>query len=105
VLVARGASVEADVYRGTALAWAAACGHTESIRRLVALGADPNQRTAFGGPSHGEDATALHLAAQTGHLDALAVLLDLGADPTLEDALYGSTPARWAEHGGRHRRS
>ena len=43
-----------NVYRGTALAWAAACGRTGSIRRLVALGADPDQRTTFGGPDHGE---------------------------------------------------
>jgi len=102
VLVARGASVAADVYRGTGLAWAAACGHTASIRRLVALGADPNQRTTFGGPGHGEDTTALHLAAQGGYLDAIRVLLSLGADPALEDALYDSTPAGWAEHNGQH---
>ena len=44
----------ADVYRGTALAWAAARGHVATIRRLVALGADPNQRITFGGPQHGE---------------------------------------------------
>jgi ankyrin repeat protein len=100
VLVARGASVEADVYRGTALAWAAACGRTESILRLVALGADPNQRTTFGGPDHGEGATALHLAAQTGDLGAIRTLLDAGADPGLEDALHGGTPAHWAEHAG-----
>jgi ankyrin repeat protein len=101
VLVARGAAVAADVYRGTALSWAAACGHAASIRRLVALGADPDQRTTFGGPGHGERATALHLAAQDGQLDAIRALLDLGADPTLRDGLYDSPPAGWAEHGGR----
>jgi ankyrin repeat protein len=101
LLVARGASVEADVYRGTALAWATACGHASSIHRLVALGADPNQLTTFGGPSHGEGATALHLAAQNGDLDAIRALLDAGADPSLEDGLHGGTPAHWAEHGGR----
>ena len=100
VLVARGASVEADVYRGTALAWAAACGRTRSIRRLVALGADPDQRTTFGGPDHGEGATALHLAAQNGDLDAIGALLEAGADPDLEDALHSGTPAHWAEHAG-----
>jgi len=101
-LVARGAAFAADVYRGTALAWAAACGHPASVRRLVALGAAPDQRTTFGGPEHGQSTTALHLAAQDGHLDAIRVLLDLGADPTLEDALYASTPAGWADHGGHH---
>lgn len=100
LLVARGAALDADVYRGTALSWAGARGHPATIRRLVALGADPNQRTTFGGPGHGENTTALHLAAQDGHLDAIRALLDLGADPTIKDALYDSTPAGWAEHGG-----
>jgi ankyrin repeat protein len=100
-LVERGAAVGADVYRGTALSWAAACGRLASIRRLVELGADPNQRTTFGGPEHGEKTTALHLAAQNGDLDAVRSLLDLGADPTAEDDLYRGTPARWAEHAGK----
>jgi len=30
-LVARGAGVDAGVYRGTALGWAAACGHLAAI--------------------------------------------------------------------------
>jgi ankyrin repeat protein len=102
LLVARGATPDADVYRGTALAWAAAGGRVAAIRRLVALGADPNRRTTFGGPAHGKRATALHLAAQNGDVDAIRALLELGADPSLRDALYDSTPAGWAEHGGKH---
>jgi len=100
-LAARGAAVDADVYRGTPLAWAATGGRTAAIRRLVSLGADPGLRTTFGGPGHGEGTTALHLAAQNGHLDAIGALLELGADPTVRDALYDATPAGWAEHGGR----
>lgn len=99
-LVERGARVDADVYRGTALAWAAACGRVDAIRRLVELGADPNQRTTFGGPDHGDKTTALHLAAQSGHLEAVRVLLEMGADPTTRDDLHGGTPAGWAEFGG-----
>jgi ankyrin repeat protein len=99
-LAAHGASVHADVYRGTALTWAAAVGRTEAIRRLVALGADPNQRGTFGGPDHGESVTALHIAAQAGRTDAVSALLELGADPTAKDGLYDGTPASWAEHGG-----
>jgi ankyrin repeat protein len=99
-LAAHGAAVDADAYRGTALCWAAACGHVASIRRLVALGADPSHRTTFGGPDHGDGVTALHLAAQGGQLDAIRALLELGADPTIKDALYDSTPAGWAEHAG-----
>ena len=100
LLVARGAEVEADVYRGTALSWAAACGRVAAIRKLVGLGADPSRRTTFGGPDHGAGITALHLAAQNGDLEVIRALLELGADPTLRDGLYDGTPANWAEHGG-----
>jgi ankyrin repeat protein len=98
-LVARGADVAADVYRGTALSWAAACGRVTSIRRLADLGADPGQRTTFGGPEHGQRCTALHLAAQNGDLPAIRALLELGADPTIRDRLYDGRPAEWAAHG------
>ena len=53
LLVELGAQVDADPYRGTALAWAAVNGRVESIRELVELGADPNRRGTFGGPDHG----------------------------------------------------
>ena len=99
-LVAHGAAVDGDAYRGTALAWAAGCGRVAAIRRLVALGADPSHPSTFGGPEHGEGITALHLAAQNGALDAIRALLEAGADPSIEDGIYKSTPAGWAEHGG-----
>jgi ankyrin repeat protein len=99
-LIARGARLEADVYRGSALMWAAATGRTTAIRRLLELGADPSGRSTFGGPTHGEGVTPLHLAAQSGHLDAARLLLDAGADPAVRDANYDSTPDGWAEHGG-----
>jgi len=99
-LVRAGARVDADVYRGTPLAWAAFAGRAGAIRRLLALGADPDGRTGFGGPDHGEGVTPLHLAAQGGRLAAIEALLEGGADPSLRDRLYGGTPADWAEHGG-----
>jgi ankyrin repeat protein len=100
-LAQRGASVDAEVNRGTALTWAAACGRTRAIERLVALGADPNKRGSFGGPEHGDGTTALHHAAESGHLDAIRALLHAGADAGVRDALYGGTPADWAGHFGR----
>jgi ankyrin repeat protein len=100
VLVARGADLEADVYRGSALMWAAAEGKVAAVRRLLALGADPNGRSTFGGPSHGEGVTPLHLAAGDGHLEVIEALLDAGADPTLRDALHGGPAVGWAKHWG-----
>jgi ankyrin repeat protein len=98
--VQRGARLEADVYRGTALGWAAATGRERAIRRLVALGADPSGPSTFGGPDHGQALTPLHLAAEDSRLEALDALLELGADPACQDALYHSTPAGWAEQFG-----
>lgn len=98
LLVAHGAAIDADVYRGTALAWAAARGHAASARRLLVLGADPNTPTTFGGPGHGDRATALHLAAQSGDIDTIDVLIQAGADPTIRDGRHNATPAGWAEH-------
>lgn len=99
-LVARGARVDADPYRGTPLMWASANGHREAARWLLDNRADVNQRATFGGPSHGEGVTALHLAAQGDHAAMVELLLARGADPTIRDALYESTAAGWAEHGG-----
>jgi ankyrin repeat protein len=100
LLAARGASLDADVYRGTALAWAATNGQLASLQRLLALGANPDAPTSFGGPDHGEGATALHLAAQSNQVDAIRALLDAGADPEIRDKRHNGTPAGWAEHGG-----
>lgn len=103
LLVERGARVSANPYRGTPLVWAAANGRVEAVRWLLEHGADLNQRATFGGPSHGEGVTALHLAAQNDRLEVVELLLARGADPTVRDALYGSTPAGWAEHQGSRR--
>ncbi|MFL6119396.1 ankyrin repeat domain-containing protein [Actinophytocola sp.] len=97
-LCARGASVDANVYQGTALVWAAARGRVRAVRRLLELGAGVNVRGTFGGPGHGVGTTALHHAAESGHLEVIEVLLAAGADRTVEDELYGGTPAGWAAY-------
>jgi len=99
-LVARGAEVDAEVYRGTALTWAAAQGKAEVIGTLAELGASVNHQGTFGGLSHGAGVTALHLAVQGGHVAAVRALLAVGADPSLEDSLYSSSALGWAEHFG-----
>ncbi len=98
LLVGHGANLEADVYRGSALTWAAACGRVAAVQRLLALGADPNGRSTFGGPDHSEGSTALHVAAGGGHAAAVRALLDGGADASLRDLLHGGTPGDWAEN-------
>jgi ankyrin repeat protein len=103
LLVELGARVDADPYRGTALTWAAVNGRVDSIRTLLDLDADPNARSTFGGPDHGEGVTALHLAAQAGRAEAVEALLAAGADPTIQDALHGGDPSGWASFGGHER--
>jgi ankyrin repeat protein len=95
-----GASLDANVYQGTPLTWAAAQGRVRAVRTLLALGAAPSAVGTFGGPEHGVGTTALHHAAEGGHLDVIEALLDAGADPTIADARYGGTPVNWAAHGG-----
>jgi ankyrin repeat protein len=97
-LLKRGARIDADVYRGTALAWAAYRGLENATRALLDLGANPDERTGFGVPMHGEGMTALHLAAERGHLPVIRILLDAGADRTITDANFEATPASWAGH-------
>ncbi len=100
----RGARIDADVYRGTALTWAAVNGHVAAVTRLIELGADVDARATFGGPEHGEGVTALHIAAQAGQTAAVEALLAAGADPTLRDALYDG-PASGVGTAGRARRA
>ena len=99
-LVARGARLEADVYRGTPLIWAASTGRADAVRRLLSLGTDPTGRGTYGGEDHGEGVTPLHLAAAGGHAETARVLLDAGADPAAVDGHGYGTPAGWATHAG-----
>ena len=99
-LLSRGAALDSEPYRGTALCWAANCGRTGTVAWLLDHGADPNRRGGWGGPGHGEGVTALQIAAGAGHLAVVRLLLARGADAAVRDALHGASPAEWAEHGG-----
>jgi ankyrin repeat protein len=57
---------------------AVAAGDVDCVRKLVAAGADCNQR-------NGDGATALMLAAHGGLLDMVRILLDAGADVNAAD--------------------
>jgi hypothetical protein len=99
LLTQRGADLNADPYRGTPLIWAAANNRLASATWLLEHGATISPAT-FGGPSHGEGVTALHMAAQNDHVEMAKLLLEHGADATVEDAIYHSSSAGWAEHFG-----
>jgi ankyrin repeat protein len=96
-LAARGADLDADVYRGTALTWAVARRRLAAVRTLLELGADVNRVGTFGGPEHGVGITALHLAAEGGRLDLITTLVAAGADLTVRDSQWNSTPEGCAE--------
>jgi ankyrin repeat protein len=99
LLVAYGADVNADPYRGTPLIWASAKNRLAAAQWLLDHGAQI-RRATFGGPSHGEGVTALHLAAQSNHVEMARLLLAHGADPSIEDEIYHSSARGWAEHFG-----
>ena len=81
----------ADSYqKQTALMWAAAEGHAEVVKALLAAKADPNRKahvTALEERKHADHATggftALMFAARNGHEDAVRALVKGGADPKL----------------------
>jgi ankyrin repeat protein len=100
LLVAAGARVDADVYRGTPLIWAASCGRAGAVRRLLELGADPTATGGYGGESHGLDVTPLHLAGTSGDEETVRALLDAGARTDVLDGHGYGTPASWARHAG-----
>jgi ankyrin repeat protein len=66
------------------LHWAAHLGRTGVARRLLELGANPNER-------NGSDETPLHKAAVKGRLEIAQLLLAKGAEANARDAL-GWTP-------------
>jgi ankyrin repeat protein len=73
----------------TAIARAAALGHTDAVRLLAGLGVDVN---------HKQRTTALHEAAWTGDRPLADLLLSLGADPAIRDDEFNATPSGWADH-------
>lgn len=99
-LLALGANVDANPYRGTPLLWAVYADRVAAATFLLDHGADPNLRHDFGGRDHGRSAVALHLAAQYDCVNCLRLLLERGADTTIRDAAYDATPLGWAEHAG-----
>jgi len=80
--------------RQFAFVLAALNGKAESLRRMIALGADVNARSKdlYG---HG---TPLHHAVCSGSIDAVRALVEAGADARAADRAWNGTPAGWAHH-------
>ena len=76
----------------TPLMFAAQAGRVESVRTLLAAGADVNEGTEETGPP-------LLLAASNGREQVALLLLEKGADPNVTDG-YGMTALHWAFEEG-----
>jgi ankyrin repeat protein len=68
--------------------------HPDTLRLLIARGADPNARDA------GDNASPLHFAAADGQVDSARVLLDAGADAHGTGDLHGGGVIGWAARKG-----
>ena len=78
--------------RQTALGWACNAGHPQAVAKLLAAGADPNQR--YG--NEGKD-TALHSAVFFGRGECTALLIEAGADQTARNPA-GERPVDLLKH-------
>jgi hypothetical protein len=84
-----GISVNAVADTGdTPLVWASEMGNVDCVRRLLQLGANPNQFEYDGW-------SALHWAARNGHINVASTLLGYGAQVDPRDT-GGNTPLDWA---------
>ena len=85
--------------RHRALALASQFGHAEVVRLLLEAGEDPNRYNPPGFHSH---STPLHQAALAGHEEVVRLLVEhRGARLDAKDTLWQGTPAGWARHAGR----
>jgi hypothetical protein len=87
------APADSAVAASASLTQAAAAGHLDAVRALLARGAPVDSKDE-------SDWTALHFAAAGGWTDVAALLLDRGADPNAR-ARFDMTPLHWAAMRGR----
>ena len=79
-----------------ALHLAAANNNADSVRWLIAHGADVNAKRILWDCNY----TALHVAAANGAVEIARMLLDAGGDPGIHDDKYDATVLGWAEYCG-----
>lgn len=85
--------------RRSALISAAKAGDRDTVERLIAEGADVEQRTPVAG-SLDDDYTPLGMAAREGHFEIVRLLLEAGADPRRTVGLMQGTPIHEAAFFG-----
>ena len=96
-LLAAAATAACQADAPSPLAAAAVAGRTDTVARLLAGGADPNERSTRG-------TTALGLAARSGRVAVIEQLVRAGADPNLRDRTENEwTPMIHAVH--KHQRA
>lgn len=92
LLLDKGARVnQPDLYR-TPLMLAAGKGHIETVKLLLARGADVNATAK-------EDITALTIAVQSNNVTVVRLLLTAGADAKARNLLYLAAGAPWVAEG------
>ncbi len=92
-LLARGASVNAQVGSCTPLIAAATFGRVGTVACLLDAGADPERTT-----SHHQGRTAMHMAAWFDRRDTVRLLVQRGVPADTRDAEQHGTPMSWARH-------
>ncbi|MCL7037784.1 hypothetical protein MKW94_029558, partial [Papaver nudicaule] len=93
LLLSRGVRVDVASRSGTALQFAAACGHRDAVKLLLDHGANPNCD-----PSDGM-VRPLFTAMYAKSWECMELLLQAGADPSVPS--YGKTPLAFAALYGR----
>jgi len=78
-----------------ALALSANAGQSESVKLLLAAGAEPDQYNPPGGHSH---CTPLHSAVASDQYETVVVLVEGGADLGMRDIHHKMTALEWARH-------
>jgi peptide-methionine (S)-S-oxide reductase len=80
-----------------ALTAAAFYGKADQVKRLLALGAEPN---GYPDPASGfhAHATPLHQAVSSGSIETVKLLVEAGADLNARDKEYEGTPVGWADY-------
>ena len=68
-------------------------GELDTVRELLAAGADPESANRYG-------ATTVTFAASRGHVEILRLLLEAGANPDPQDTFYGMRASQWAASEG-----